>query len=834
MNYGFKAALLAASMMSSGAAFAQGAQGEVSAAAQPVPVGNTIVVTARKKEESLLDAPLAVSVVGAEELQQRGFEDITEITRSTPGAFVEPLGQSAGGPARINSTPRFRGITVLNGDRLLQTATVFVDGVYQSGGIETIGVAELERVEIIKGPQSALFGRNTFAGAINYVTRDPGDEFRADFNLVAATRDEYRAGASVEGPLMDGLAFRLGANWDSSEGHYDNVAVPGQRLGDEEQWSVAGTLLFEPSDRFRLRLRGSYQEIDDGPAAGVLYYGTAQHNFGGFLINDDGSIDYSDSEQPAFGNRTESVYRGVISQPPASAIGLNSGPDSVALYRGFLMDARSDPSDAVFNFKYNPTTVDEFGLNLDSLRLSAQGTIGLSDNIDFNFLVGYNEETFGLFTDFDSTPGQSFLSFSARDTEDLTIEGRFQGTFLDDSLTLMAGASYISIDLESIGGTSSFFGPPIFFSDIFRSDPFRSGAETVGVFGLIDYEITDQFSVTLEGRYQEDEIRDDDVNDGLPAPISPATISSFLPRITARFQPTDLATLYLTYSEGNLPGGFNPEVGQLDAVQLAELVALAPDADIVFGEESLENYEFGWKQQLPSGLFGFNLAAFYMERSNEIFTSFEVVTETDPTQPNAQRTVAFTANGASTDIYGIELDWAAQLSDPLSVQGSFAYIDSKIASFPADGGAGDYGDVFGENAGVVGQEAPRFPPLTMSFGALYEGEFGGSGGLLEDWFVRGDAFYTGDYFASNINAASVEPATVVNLRAGVGGETFGVEVFVNNLTKESAPTSAQNFADTGLDTRTLPGGFFNFGREGNRVILRDKRQFGIRLSATFR
>jgi len=245
---------------------------------------NVIIVTARKKEETLLDAPLAVSVVGEQELEQGGFTDITEITKVTPGAFVEAGGQNVNGFARINSTPRFRGISVLSGNPLQQTASVFLDGVYLSGGVETIGVNELQRVEVIKGPQSALFGRNTFAGAINYVTKDPSNELRVDLSATAATRDEYSLSAGIEGPLVDGVSFRVGGSFSDKQGHYDNVAVAGQRLGDEQQWSINGSLLIEPSDSFRLKLRGSYQEIDDGPAAAVASFGTAFHNYGGFQI----------------------------------------------------------------------------------------------------------------------------------------------------------------------------------------------------------------------------------------------------------------------------------------------------------------------------------------------------------------------------------------------------------------------------------------------------------------------------------------------------------------------------------------------------------------------
>ncbi|WP_321327180.1 TonB-dependent receptor domain-containing protein [uncultured Parasphingorhabdus sp.] len=812
------------------------AQSQADAGYEAAADENVIIVTARKKEETLLDAPLAVSVVGEQELDQAGFTDITEITKVTPGAFVEAGGQNTNGFARINSTPRFRGISVLSGNPLQQTASVFLDGVYLSGGVETIGVNELQRVEVIKGPQSALFGRNTFAGAINYVTKDPSKEFRVDLNATAATRDEYSIAAGVEGPIMDGLSFRVGGSYSDKQGHYDNVAVAGQRLGDEQQWSINGTLLIEPSDRFRLKLRASYQEIDDGPAAAVASYGTAYHNYGGFLLNPDGTVDLNDSVQPAplDGTRTESVYRGQIRMPTAAEIGLNSSFADIQAFRGFLNDARYDPTDAIFDFKYNPTNVDEFGLNLDALRLSAAGSVDLTDNIEFSFLGGYNKENFGFFADFDTSPDASFTGFTARETEDYTIEGRLSGSFLDDSLNISAGASYVDIDIAELGGVANFFAFPIFFDDIFRSTPFTSGAKTLGIFGSIDYEFNDQFSITLEGRYQEDEIRAGDVNAGLATPISPAKITAFLPRATLRYQPTNYTTLYATYSRGNLPGGFNPEVAELDAAQLAELTSKAPGASPVFGEEKLTNYEIGWKQQHPDGIFAFNMAAFYMQRSDEIYTSIVTITDTLPNAPNPLRTVNFVSNGATSDIYGIEFDAALNISENFSMQGSFAYIHSTIASFPEIGGTGDFGDIFGPAADVAGQEAPRFPPITISLGTTYEDNIDAFGDMFDRWFFRTDLFFTGEYYVSNANVARVQPATDVNLRLGLRGESYGLELFATNLFNETAPTTAQNFADTSFGTRTLPGGFFDFSREGSRVGLRDKRQFGIRLSATFK
>lgn len=822
-----KASLMAATIMTGAPVYAQD-----SADGAEESDNNVIIVTARKKEETLLKAPLAVSVFGEEELSSAGFQDITEVTKAAPGAFVEPYNDVF---ARVNTTPRFRGVTVLTGSRLQQTATVFLDGVYISGGISTLGINELQRVEIIKGPQSALFGRNTFAGAINYVTKDPAEEFQVNLDVTAATRDEYSAGLSVEGPIGDFASFRLGGNWSDKRGHYANVVLPGERLGDESQWSINGTLVVEPSDSFRVKLRASYQEIDDGTPQAIGAFGVATHNFGGFALDANGVAIQTDSvvPSPLGSGRTESVFRGRITSIDPSLIGLNSGQMAIDNFRGLQNDGRFDPSDAINSFKYNPFNVDQFGLQLDSLRLSAVGEFDITDNVSFNFLAGYNEENFGFFGDFDLRPDDSFTSFTARETEDLTIEGRFTGNFIDDRLTLIAGASYVKLDIVSLGGTANFLFNPIFFGDIFRSDPFITGAETTGLFGLIDFEFNDHFSLTLEGRYQKDRISDADVNLGLATPISPSKITNFLPRATFRYTPTDLTTLYLTYSVGNLPGGFNPEVASLDSTQRMELAALAPEADINFDEEKLENFEFGWKQAHPDGIFAFNLAAFYMKRSDEIFRSIELVTDTSPGAPNPTRTVAFTANGASTDIYGIEFDATVNVSENLSVQGSFAYVDATIASFPVGGGTGDFGDIFGPGADVAGQQAPRFPPLTVSLGGTYTGDLDGPMGI-NSWYLRSDAYFTGPFYISNANVAQVDEAFDVNLRLGLEGENMGVEFFVTNLFNEDAPNSAFNFADVGFDTRLMPGGFFDFSREGAQIGLRDKRQFGVRLKYTFK
>lgn len=805
-------------------------------------VDDEIIVTARKKEETLLDAPLAISAFGEVELQEAGFTDIIDISKATPGLFIEAANQSF---ARVNTTPRFRGVFLSSGNRLQQTATVFLDGIYMSGGIQTLGINELERVEVIKGPQSALFGRNTFAGAINYVTKDPSDEFRADLDVTAATRGEYRLSAGVEGPIAEGVSYRIGGMYESSDGHYDNNAVArdgndvGGRLGDESQWAINGSLLFEPTENFRLKVRGSYREVDDGAPAANAILGIASHNYGGFSLSNE-IADLTDGISPVARNDTreiggvprsrgESTFRGTITVPDESTFGINSDFATVQRQRDdYNNDARSANA---ARLSYNVLNTDDFGLQLDSFRLSANAEFDVSDNIGLSLLAGYNEEAYGYWSDFDLTGGESFVSFISQEIDDLTLEGRVFGSAMDDKLDWTFGANYVDIEILGVNGTSNeFLFFTGFFDDIFRENPFITGAETFGIFGALDYQFTDDFSLSLEGRYQEDRISDADVASVDPGEV-PLKITNFLPRVTLRYEPSANTTFYANYSEGNLPGGFNPELVASSPAQLAEITALAPTAGPTFGEESLENFEFGWKQKSTDGSLSFNLAAFFMKRSDEIVRSIELVTSEVEGAP--QETRAFNTNGATTNIKGFELDGGWNISDNLSLQGSLAYIDAKIKSYPDTATTGDFGDIFGQNANVEGQRAPRFPPISGSLGATWEQSFEGISGF-DTWYTRGDVYYTGNYWASNANLAEADVAVDTNLRTGIRGDNIGLELFVTNLFGEDAPAAANNFADVGLGNRRLPGGFFDFSREGIQVSLRDKRQFGVRANYTFR
>ena len=166
-----------------------------------------IVVTARKREESLADVPLSISVFTAEEIKQRGMVTISDVAQATPGVSWTSYEAEGRG-----DSPSIRGMSTNTGDPTLQNARVFVDGVFISGSLFSTLLSDIERVEVIKGPQNALFGRATFAGAINYITRRPSNEFEGAIDLTAADHGETMVTGRIAGPIIeDTLLFKLNA-----------------------------------------------------------------------------------------------------------------------------------------------------------------------------------------------------------------------------------------------------------------------------------------------------------------------------------------------------------------------------------------------------------------------------------------------------------------------------------------------------------------------------------------------------------------------------------------------------------------------------------------------
>ena len=212
---------------------------------QPTDTGE-IVITATRRNQALSDVPMAVSAVTAQQLQYTGATDIRQLDQVSPSLLVSSTTSEAGA-----AVARIRGIgTVGDNPGLEGSVGVFIDGVYRPrAGMALTDLGPLDRIEVLRGPQGTLFGRNTSAGLISIITAKPRFTPEVSGQIDAGNYEYWRAQGSVTGPLSDALAARLDAVWVKRDGFLKDV-ISGRRVNDRHRWMTRGQVLFQPSDNF--------------------------------------------------------------------------------------------------------------------------------------------------------------------------------------------------------------------------------------------------------------------------------------------------------------------------------------------------------------------------------------------------------------------------------------------------------------------------------------------------------------------------------------------------------------------------------------------------------
>jgi outer membrane receptor protein involved in Fe transport len=224
--------------------------------------GADIIVTATRRASPLSDVPIAVSAVGAQAMQNSGASDIRTLNQLAPSLLVSSTGSEA------NASARVRGIgTVGDNPGLESSVAVFIDGVYRSrtgAGLNELG--EIERVEVLRGPQGTLFGRNASAGLINIISKAPESTFHAKGEVTYGNYDYWRLSGRITGPVADGVALALDGVWSKRDGFYKLVDGTGAKVGDtndRDRYFLRGQALIEPNDALSIRLIGDYTNRDE-------------------------------------------------------------------------------------------------------------------------------------------------------------------------------------------------------------------------------------------------------------------------------------------------------------------------------------------------------------------------------------------------------------------------------------------------------------------------------------------------------------------------------------------------------------------------------------------
>ena len=389
-----------------------------SAADQPAPeFGNDIIVTATRRSEALADVPIAVSAVTAEALQNSGASDIRSLNQLAPSLLVSSTGSEANGSARI------RGIgTVGDNPGLESSVAVFIDGVYRSrtgSGLNELG--EIERIEVLRGPQGTLFGRNASAGLINIVSKKPSFETSGMAEATYGNYDFLRLAAGVTGALNENIAGRFDMVYVKRDGFFENVTQGGGsegRVNDRDRIFVRGQLLFEPTDALSFRLIGDYTYRNES-CCGAVYVATkesidptANTTTPGF--NTDGAVQLSPN------NRIVDVLRslgGIVTYPEQNPYDRDV---AVTPGRTFENVTRDYGVSGELNYDFG-------GASLTSITAYRYYKSGGAGDVDYsNVDIAYRAD--------DGNAYRRFRTF--------TQELRLQGTAFDDKLDWLVGGYY--------------------------------------------------------------------------------------------------------------------------------------------------------------------------------------------------------------------------------------------------------------------------------------------------------------------------------------------------------------------------------------------------------
>lgn len=835
-------------MLAAACASALPALAAAAAAGDAGPAGEAlqeVVVTARKYSEPLQDVPLSVTALDARAIEERRIGDARDLALFTPGfSYTNAVGRTS------LERPVIRGQSNILGE---PNASFFVDGIYLSGSVGQTEMANLERIEVIKGPQSALFGRATFAGAVNYVTRRPTDTFTGRLDASYGQHEQLELDASLSGPVVpERLRFLVAARRYDYGGEYTN-SLDGQRYGEERSDSATLKLLWTPLEALEVDALFTWARDDDGHPV-LAFQG---YTFNDCRLRDPLTLPRSrgyycgeaiDIDRLSFAAITDPFPRGVAGVDRERLRGALGARWHFA--GGYELVSASAWSDEELR-----TGFDTSYAGYDPLRLGdppgiVSGAVSLPNDATGDFLRQYLN-------------GGSFLRIEGEARNDFSQELRLASP-RDRPLRWLLGAYWFR-------GTD----------DDVRSDKIYPDGRIVpagqaplsirrirnrALFGSVELDLGERWTLALEARRAEDEIRQQtlsfptlaeatgrtsiapllpDVNPGFVAPALGRdqvqsfreTFRSTTPRLSLRYEPRDDLTFYATYAEGNKPGGFN--------TGLVVPVLAAVGIPVAYDEEKVESYELGARFALADGRLRLSLAAFRNDVFNQQLTQNVVATFGSSVFTNS-----YVDNIGETLIRGFELGLEAALTPSLAVSLGYAYTDAEIESFvlqdqadlysprPAsafrqfDSRPAPLGNPLGcapaaassplaapagrldcaalrsldnaEYGSVAGNRPPRAPVHQGFVSARYGYRFGG--GL--EAFLAGDVNYEGSKYAQVDNLIETGARTYLNLRAGIEARNWSVTLWGRNLNDDDTPQDILRFLDTrGQTSPTAVPGF---------------------------
>ncbi|MEM9622195.1 MAG: TonB-dependent receptor [Pseudomonadota bacterium] len=749
-----------------------------------------VIVTAQKREQSIQDVPISVSAFDSAFLDDAGVDDVLELQFFVPGLTIYN-NQSA---AQTNFNIRGVG-TAGNSLSLESSVGVYVDGVYRSRQSSAINdLIDVERVEVLKGPQGTLFGKNTASGAVQFLTVAPQlDEVGGFAELNAGNEGYANFNGAINIPMLDGkAAARFSAGYTERDGYVDNITT-GNELNDRDRYSLRGQFLFLPSDTVSVRVIADYSEIDEKCCSASNVFDGPGDTIAGFLAAG-GSL-------PPTGQLPNVSY--VL---PIEAL----GGDIV------LADDFDDDRTAM--------DIDPFA-EIEESGLSVEVNWDLNDTMTLTSVTAYREYEATSFVDADFTSLDTLsLSGGTAEQDTFTQEFRIAGTY-GDNVTYVAGLYYFDQELENVTslrlgsvanlllaggatngdllggaavcaavGIAAICDDPA-FPENGQSDNFSNQEQTSwAVFAQADIDLTESLIATLGIRYLDEEkdmtvlFTESQFN---PVWAAFTPLSPFVPDVdgitfedeeftgTAKltYYWTDDFMTYISYGRGYKSGGTN-----IDRIDPA-----LTGSPLLFDPETSDSYEIGLKGDFLDKRLRINAAVF--------------ITDFEDFQANTFVGTGFILqNAGEIQTRGFELEVFALPAEWLTITSGVSYVDAEYDSFvggacvrtpygsEVDAGEASFPDVCDSSGNTV----PATPEWTV-YGSAQ----------VQQRMQSGDLFYAQldiNWRDENPSGVDNDPNkyadayTLTNLRLGYrfGADRYDVSLWGKNIFDEDYTNGAFN------------------------------------------
>jgi len=774
---------------------AQGGAQDGAGEAEPVESENVIVVTARSREENIQDVPLAITAVTAEDIERKSIENLSDVARFTAGFSFENLG---GG----NAAPTIRGQSAIDtGGREQPTATFF-DGVYlPRSWLVDAGTTNLQRIEIVKGPQSARFGRNAFSGAINFIPKK-ADTFETTLQASATygNHDRFDVGGNFNLVLEDDILAIAGSfshsefdgSWRNDHPFANAGISPGTegRVGGRDNQSYSFGFIMKPNER--VTVEAAYYHFDrdeESPAQEFLDTGDGTGNCG-TIIN--GNSRLFCGEFPGTGDAVTIEPRSFSRQSDVNLVRANANFElndtlDFNYTLGFIdantLSAVSAESDPVNCGSILPPFIVQGGVSLCNFQATPLGSV-------------------------DYTSHEARLTFDNRDNLRLAIggfylDGEDDSFFVSANQPVLSATNLTPLDItsNSSGPLTSFFPliPGEFANLVIGND--KVTTEVYALFGELGIAFNGgRTRFSAEGRYTSEEISSDTL-------AASETFNFFTPRVTLEHDMSDDMLIYASVARGVKAGGFNGAVvgGNTSPV-------------FTFDEETNWTYEIGSKNTILGGRGTLNLAAFYTDWTDQ---------QVNAADPNGSIiSTSITRNLGDTRVWGVEMEGAIDLTENLSVDLSGSYTDAQFRDGTVDQVFARFGGpntappcddlVCNSNGDIGGNELPRAPKFQAALGVQYSRDINQD----TDFYIRADGSYQSRSFADTVNVAVIGDRFLANSRLGLNYRNFGLSIWGRNI----------------FDKRYVSNSTQIIQRSGDNILSRnfgDRRTIGATVSVRY-